>query len=227
MKHCPKCSTDKETCEFTKDNKRPDKLSVYCKRCSRSDANKRQKNNKVRENIVIPDHKTCSGCVTRKLGTDFYKSSGRPDGLDCYCKECSREALKRRRLKNKAKGVVLDFKVCPGCKTVKDGSGFYKRTGNKDGLSDYCKNCSAVHKRKQKYGITEEWYQATLKAQGYACAICKFVPGLNDRPLCVDHIHGIDIVRGLLCDRCNRSEEHTSELQSPMYVVCRLLLEKK
>src|SRR5437762_8748606 len=25
----------------------------------------------------------------------------------------------------------------------------------------------------------------------------------------------------------NRSEEHTSELQSPMYLVCRLLLEKK
>src|SRR5437763_6206962 len=29
-------------------------------------------------------------------------------------------------------------------------------------------------------------------------------------------------------DRCDRrSEEHTSELQSPMYLVCRLLLEKK
>src|SRR5437764_9365024 len=28
------------------------------------------------------------------------------------------------------------------------------------------------------------------------------------------------------CDP-NRSEEHTSELQSPMYLVCRLLLEKK
>src|SRR5437762_6127958 len=27
--------------------------------------------------------------------------------------------------------------------------------------------------------------------------------------------------------RQNRSEEHTSELQSPMYLVCRLLLEKK
>src|SRR5437764_173591 len=27
--------------------------------------------------------------------------------------------------------------------------------------------------------------------------------------------------------RRNRSEEHTSELQSPMYLVCRLLLEKK
>src|SRR5437762_5865656 len=28
-------------------------------------------------------------------------------------------------------------------------------------------------------------------------------------------------------DRDPRSEEHTSELQSPMYLVCRLLLEKK
>src|SRR5437879_11080713 len=30
-----------------------------------------------------------------------------------------------------------------------------------------------------------------------------------------------------LCYFCVRSEEHTSELQSPMYLVCRLLLEKK
>src|SRR5437762_3812609 len=30
-----------------------------------------------------------------------------------------------------------------------------------------------------------------------------------------------------VCRRGCRSEEHTSELQSPMYLVCRLLLEKK
>src|SRR5437879_7173481 len=29
------------------------------------------------------------------------------------------------------------------------------------------------------------------------------------------------------CTMYTRSEEHTSELQSPMYLVCRLLLEKK
>src|SRR5437764_9622620 len=29
------------------------------------------------------------------------------------------------------------------------------------------------------------------------------------------------------CGLIRRSEEHTSELQSPMYLVCRLLLEKK
>src|SRR5437763_8615676 len=34
-------------------------------------------------------------------------------------------------------------------------------------------------------------------------------------------------IQGPLPVRGPRSEEHTSELQSPMYLVCRLLLEKK
>src|SRR5437762_6040621 len=32
---------------------------------------------------------------------------------------------------------------------------------------------------------------------------------------------------GTIAPALDRSEEHTSELQSPMYLVCRLLLEKK
>src|SRR5437879_8303519 len=42
-----------------------------------------------------------------------------------------------------------------------------------------------------------------------------------------------DVRSAIVCERaagacaCARSEEHTSELQSPMYLVCRLLLEKK
>src|SRR5437879_11155564 len=35
----------------------------------------------------------------------------------------------------------------------------------------------------------------------------------------LQHLHG--------AEHLQRSEEHTSELQSPMYLVCRLLLEKK
>src|SRR5437762_11438971 len=48
-----------------------------------------------------------------------------------------------------------------------------------------------------------------------------------------DHEHTGRVDRGLEEDRLQqrilfkRSEEHTSELQSPMYLVCRLLLEKK
>src|SRR5690348_17395428 len=33
--------------------------------------------------------------------------------------------------------------------------------------------------------------------------------------------------KALRLSRCLRSEEHTSELQSPVHLVCRLLLEKK
>src|SRR5437762_7820451 len=35
------------------------------------------------------------------------------------------------------------------------------------------------------------------------------------------------VARGACGQHAIRSEEHTSELQSPMYLVCRLLLEKK
>src|SRR5437879_9424199 len=39
-------------------------------------------------------------------------------------------------------------------------------------------------------------------------------------------LHARDVAAHLT-ERRLRSEEHTSELQSPMYLVCRLLLEKK
>src|SRR2546426_4661506 len=55
------------------------------------------------------------------------------------------------------------------------------------------------------------------------------------RPLiCPEGLFTARIVGSLLCQVtalaggvCNRSEEHTSELQSPCNLVCRLLLEKK
>src|SRR5437879_11092203 len=46
----------------------------------------------------------------------------------------------------------------------------------------------------------------------------------------LDEVADVGRIAGLVRNRrrrCNRSEEHTSELQSPMYLVCRLLLEKK
>src|SRR3712207_8678550 len=39
--------------------------------------------------------------------------------------------------------------------------------------------------------------------------------------------HGVRHVGAQLLEPCARSEEHTSELQSRQYLVCRLLLEKK
>src|SRR5437762_11391058 len=42
-----------------------------------------------------------------------------------------------------------------------------------------------------------------------------------------DQLSGADRVKIDVLETFERSEEHTSELQSPMYLVCRLLLEKK
>src|SRR3712207_9280120 len=56
-----------------------------------------------------------------------------------------------------------------------------------------------------------------------------FMPKLARTP-CVATVHALDSRRekwGAVAKRVLRSEEHTSELQSRQYLVCRLLLEKK
>src|SRR3712207_6954896 len=50
-------------------------------------------------------------------------------------------------------------------------------------------------------------------------------PVRGRRPKVCRRLRYVAAVRGV--NRCRRSEEHTSELQSRQYLVCRLLLEKK
>src|SRR5437763_16650714 len=59
---------------------------------------------------------------------------------------------------------------------------------------------------------------ASLARDRPAARRCRRVPAA---PAARDHL------RGGARRHADRSEEHTSELQSPMYLVCRLLLEKK
>src|SRR3712207_8886154 len=53
------------------------------------------------------------------------------------------------------------------------------------------------------------------------------MPGWDVRLLDEDEHEVPQGERGEICLRARRSEEHTSELQSRQYLVCRLLLEKK
>src|SRR5437762_10739172 len=66
--------------------------------------------------------------------------------------------------------------------------------------------------------------------------ICRTAGGASSEPITERGIAAGDLrtdtqgciaVAGRPRPGCARSEEHTSELQSPMYLVCRLLLEKK
>src|SRR5438876_6358954 len=53
------------------------------------------------------------------------------------------------------------------------------------------------------------------------------VPGSFDRPRLPNADKVVSALNSTAPRRWARSEEHTSELQSPVHLVCRLLLEKK
>src|SRR5947209_10023997 len=62
------------------------------------------------------------------------------------------------------------------------------------------------------------------------CSLCEFVGDelLEQKGLRGNRIHGVALQDGFqFVAEGERSEEHTSELQSRQYLVCRLLLEKK
>src|SRR5256885_8403516 len=67
---------------------------------------------------------------------------------------------------------------------------------------------------------TTEIYTLSLHDALPICSACSCTLEMNE---------GISafLGRALSSSRCSRSEEHTSELQSPCNLVCRLLLEKK
>lgn len=54
------------------------------------------------------------------------------------------------------------------------------------------------------YGITGEEYWRIWEHQGGCCYICQRAKGIGRRRLSVDHCHTTGIIRGLLCQPCNR-----------------------
>jgi hypothetical protein len=59
---------------------------------------------------------------------------------------------------------------------------------------------SHADKLKQVYGLSTADYNAMLRRQNGACAICR---QKSAERLCVDHCHKTNRVRGLLCRKCN------------------------
>ena len=120
----------------------------------------------------------------------------------------------------------ITSKVCTKCKIAKSTSLFKTSKRNKTGFSSWCRKCDSEHGNKRYrdvlskdvnykykahisqvyyfYGITEDDYKELLVKQDYACAIClTHQDELNSR-LAVDHCHKTNVIRGLLCGKCNR-----------------------
>ena len=64
----------------------------------------------------------------------------------------------------------------------------------------YQRECADRH----HYKLEPEHKQAMLDAQSGGCAICGYKFGQKKGDMRVDHCHATGVVRGLLCDHCNR-----------------------
>lgn len=109
------------------------------------------------------------------------------------------------------------MKKCSACEVEKVDEEFYTRKSG--GLSSLCRSCGKTVCRQRysskteeywasnllhKYGLTSAQYASMLASQGGKCAnqACRRPPGR--RRLNVDHCHKTGVVRGLLCDGCNK-----------------------
>lgn len=74
------------------------------------------------------------------------------------------------------------------------------RTANFDQVARTKRNA----RLKRVYGITAVEYDQILERQGFCCAICRSDSNEEGWSFAVDHCHDSFIIRGLLCNRCNR-----------------------
>jgi len=107
---------------------------------------------------------------------------------------------------------------CTKCGIEINRNGFYKDSHQLSGYRPDCKKCnnksslswSKKNTEKRRFnvmksatGVNKEQYLSLLELQHETCAICNATVEDNNRNLCIDHCHDSDLVRGLLCTRCN------------------------
>ncbi len=138
--------------------------------------------------------KICISCKKSKILTDFYKNNALKDSLDRYCKECSKKKNVQNYLQHKEKTKERVRKW---------------NNENKDKRVEYSRRFRQKNPKRldylYKYKLTEEAYLELLYSQKEVCAGCETPQSELKRKLFVDHCHKTGIVRGLLCDFCNRA----------------------
>ena len=67
------------------------------------------------------------------------------------------------------------------------------------------------YKLKKNYNITPEEYDNMFESQNGKCKICGIHQDVLSKKLVIDHDHNTSIIRGLLCDKCNRGLGHFND----------------
>lgn len=128
--------------------------------------------------------KACYVCKATLPLSEFYKNRSKPDGYSPGCRECSKKVAKDHRAKKHTDPAYAEYMRW-----------YFMRVN---------------------YGISREQYGQLLADQNGLCRLCgtegeyvkrpgKTVAGLDAFGLCVDHDHATGVIRGLLCNNCNRA----------------------
>jgi hypothetical protein len=86
-------------------------------------------------------------------------------------------------------------------KRMKD---YYHNKGGKQKKKEYYLKTKRDIILKNRYGIDETIYNELFASQKGLCAICRADYNGATRNLDVDHDHKTGLIRGLLCNSCNR-----------------------
>ena len=104
-KRCPSCKIQKPNAEFNKTKTTVNGLQWCCKLCSRADQKRLREKLSKRETITHPLTKFCSGCKTNKPSTEFNKTRTMPDGLQGWCRDCTKAISKKQKHKNNKRRI--------------------------------------------------------------------------------------------------------------------------
>jgi hypothetical protein len=111
------------------------------------------------------------------------------------------------------------IKICSSCSSKKPLTAFGRRSGySKDGRQGVCKECRNAKRRQAhtpekgrkenlwyRFGLSLDEYNQMFKSQNGCCAICEDPQEGLSKNLAVDHCADTKVIRGLLCDNCNRA----------------------
>lgn len=119
--------------------------------------------------------KSCSKCNENLPFSQYFKDKNKMFGISPQCKRCKNETTKLRRL-NISKDVLSVFsdKKCPRCQLTKSSDCFTKLKTNKDGLSNYCKDCRKLNDKEQKLNASQT-HVIIDETKSKKCVTCNLI----------------------------------------------------
>ena len=137
---------------------------------------------KERKHAKPPKEKLCTRCYRVFPIAHFCSNVGSKAGFDNICKDClksQRNDYATRWIQERETKPPEKKKKCPGCNRTLPVSEFYSHEALKDGLNNYCMECSKRMRRE----YTDKWgYQRAASTKTPAtkeCNICHQILPLN------------------------------------------------